>query len=138
VAKYEEGNSRICVKLWDLSTSKDRTLETCWGFTVIVDSRMEMGGYFYDFVMGLPRGRKGNDAIWVVVDRLTKSVLFFPMKMTDLVDKLTKLYVNEVIKLYGVPVLIISNRDPRFTSRLWPSLQRTLGTKLNVSTTFHP
>jgi hypothetical protein len=99
---------------------------------------MEMGGYFYDFVMGLPRGRKGNDAIWVVVDRLTKSVLFFPMKMTDLVDKLTKLYVNEVIKLYGMPVLIISNRDPRFTSRLWPSLQRTLGTKLNVSTTFHP
>jgi hypothetical protein len=79
---------------------------------------MEMGGYFYDFMTGLPRGRKGNDAIWMVVDRLTKSVLFFPMKITDSVVKLTKLYVNEVIKLYGVPVSIISDRDPRFTSRL--------------------
>jgi hypothetical protein len=52
-----------------------------------------------------------------------KCVLFLPMKMTDSVDKLAKLYVNEVIKLHGVPVSIISDRDPRFTSRLWPSLQ---------------
>jgi len=76
-----------------------------------------------DFMVGLPRGKKGNDAIWVVVDRLTKFVLFFPMKMIDLVDKLAKLYVNEVIRLHRVPMSIISNRDPRFTSRLWPSLQ---------------
>jgi len=76
VAKYEEENNRIYVELWDLSTNKDKTLETCRGFTVIVDSRMEMGGYFYDFVTRLPRGRKGNDAIWVVMDRLTKFVLF--------------------------------------------------------------
>jgi hypothetical protein len=98
---------------------------------------MEMGGYFYDFMTGLPRGRKGNDAIWMVVDRLTKSVLFFSMKITDSVVKLTKLYVNEVIKLYGVLVSIISDRDPRFTSRLWPSLNEHWG-QLNVSTTFHP
>ena len=52
-----------------------------------------------DFVMGLPRGKKGNDAIWVVVDRLTKSAFFFPMKMTNSVDKLAKLYVDEVITL---------------------------------------
>ncbi|XP_052303229.1 uncharacterized protein LOC127904316 [Populus trichocarpa] len=57
---------------------------------------------------------------------------------TDSVDKLAKLYVNEVIRLHGVPVSIISDRDPRFTSRLWPSLQRAMGTKLNLSTTFHP
>jgi hypothetical protein len=93
---------------------------------------------FMDFVTGLPRGKKGNDAIWVVVDRLTKSALFLLMKMTDSVDKLAKLYVNEVIRLHGVPVSIISDRDPRFTSRLWPSLQRAMGTKLNLSTTFHP
>jgi hypothetical protein len=91
-----------------------------------------------DFVMGLPRGKKGNDAIWVVVDRLTKSALFFPMKMTDSVDKLAKLYVNEVIRLHGVLVSIISDQDPRFTSRLWPSLQRAMGKKLNLSTAFHP
>jgi len=74
----------------------------------------------------------------VVVDRLTKSVLFLPMKMTDSVDKLAKLYVNEVIKFHGVPMSIISDRDLRFMSRLWPSLQQALGTKLNLSTTFHP
>jgi hypothetical protein len=60
------------------------------------------------------------------------------MKMTDSVDKLAKLYVNEVIRLHGVPVSSISDRDPRFTSRLWPSLQQTMGTKLNLRTTFHP
>ena len=83
-------------------------------------------------------GKKGNDAIWVVVGQLTKSALFFPIKMTDLVDKLAKLYVDEVIRLHGVPISIISDRDPRYTSRLWLSLQRAMGTRLNLSTTFHP
>jgi hypothetical protein len=58
--------------------------------------------------------------------------------MTNSVDKLAKLYVNEVIRLHGVPVSIMSDQDPRFTSRLWPSLQQALRTKLNLSTTFHP
>ena len=70
-----------------------------------------------DFVTGLPKGKKGNDAIWVVVDRLTKSALFLPIKMTDPVDNLAKLYVNEVIRLHGVPISMVSDRDPRFTSR---------------------
>ena len=91
-----------------------------------------------DFVTGLPKGKKGNDAIWVVVDRLTKSALFLPIKMTDPVDKLAKLYVNEVIRLHGVPISMVSDRDPRFTSRLWPCLQRALGTEVNLSTAFHP
>jgi hypothetical protein len=91
-----------------------------------------------DFVMGLPRGKKGNDAIWVVVDRLTKFALFLPMKTTDSMDKLVKLYVNEVIRLHGVPISIVSDRYPRFTSRIWPSLQLALETKLNLSTTFYP
>jgi len=91
-----------------------------------------------DFVSMLPRGKKGNDAIWVIVDRLTKSALFLPMKMTDPVDKLARLYVNEVVRLHGVPLSIVSDRDPRFTSRLWPSIQRALGSKLNISTAFHP
>jgi hypothetical protein len=66
------------------------------------------------------------------------SVLFLPMKMIDSVDKLAKLYVNEVIRLHRVLVSIMSDRDPRFTSRLWPSLQQALRIKLNLSTTFHP
>ena len=91
-----------------------------------------------DFVIGLPKGNEGNDAIWVVVDRLTKSVLFLPIKMTDPIDKLAKLYVNEVIRLHGVPISMVSDRDPRFTSRLWPCLQRALGTEVNLSTAYHP
>jgi len=103
-----------------------------------------------DFVSGLPRGKRGNDAIWVIMDRLTKSALFLPVKMTDLsalflpvkmtdlVDKLAKMYVKEVVRLHGVPISIVSDRDPRFTSRLWPSIQRALGTNLSISTAFHP
>ncbi|KAL9342287.1 hypothetical protein Peur_065612 [Populus x canadensis] len=60
------------------------------------------------------------------------------MKKIDSIDKLAQLYVNEVIRLHGVPVSIVSDRDPRFTSRLWPSIQRALGTRLNLSTAFHP
>jgi hypothetical protein len=60
------------------------------------------------------------------------------MKMTTSVDKLAKLYIDGVIRLHGVPISIISDRDPRFTLRLWPSLQRAMWIKLNLSTTFHP
>jgi len=60
------------------------------------------------------------------------------MKMTDSMEKLAKLYVNKVVRLHGVPVSIVSDQDPRFTSRLWPSVQQALGMKLNLSITFHP
>jgi len=63
-----------------------------------------------DFISRLPRSRKDNDVVWVFVDRLIKSVLFLPIKMTDLVDKLTKLYVDEVVRLHGVKVSIISDK----------------------------
>jgi hypothetical protein len=83
-----------------------------------------------DFVFGLPRGKKDNDAIWVIIDRLTKLALFLPIKMTYSVDKLVKLYVNEIVRLHRVPMSIVSNRDPWFTSQLWP--------RLSMSATFHP
>jgi len=59
------------------------------------------------------------------------------VKMTDPIDKMAKIYVNEVMRLHGVPVSIVSDRDPRFTSRLWPSIQRALGTNLNINTAFN-
>jgi hypothetical protein len=76
-----------------------------------------------DFVSAFPKKKKGNDAIWVIVDRLTKSVLFLPIKMTDSVDKLAKIYINEVVRLHKILVSIVSDWDPRFTSYLWPSIQ---------------
>ena len=91
-----------------------------------------------DFVVGLPRCRNGYDTILVIVDRLTKSAHFLPIKNSDSLDKLAQLYVREIIRLHGTPVSIVSDRDPRFTSLFWPSLHNALGTKLHFSTAFHP
>ncbi|KAL0434501.1 UNVERIFIED_CONTAM: Transposon Tf2-12 polyprotein [Sesamum latifolium] len=69
-----------------------------------------------DFVVGLPRTLRKHDAIWVIVDRLTKSAHFLPIRQGDSLDKLAELYVAEIVRLHGVPVSIVSDRDPRFTS----------------------
>ena len=76
-----------------------------------------------DFVVGLPKTQKGHDSIWVIVDRLTKSAHFLPVNVEDSLEKLAKLHVDEIVRLHGVPVSIVSDRDPRFTSKFWPSLQ---------------
>ena len=91
-----------------------------------------------NFVIGLPRTQRQHDAIWVIVDRLTKSTHFLPVNVKDSLEKLAQLYVDEIVRLHGVPISIVSDRDPRFISRFWPSLQATLGTCLHFSTTFHP
>ena len=91
-----------------------------------------------DFVTGLPRTQKQHDAIWVIVDRLTKSAHFLPINVEDSVEKLDKLYVDKIMRLHGVPVSIVSDQDPRFTSSFWLSLQAALGTRLLFSTSFHP
>ncbi len=70
-----------------------------------------------DFVMGLPKTQKNHDAVWVIVDRLTKSAHFLPVRMDYSLDRLAKLYIDEIVRLHGVPVSIVSDRDPRFTSR---------------------
>ena len=91
-----------------------------------------------DFVTGLPRARNGHDAIWVIVDRLTKSAHFIAIKQTDKLDKLAELYEKEIVRLHGVPISIISDRDPRFTSTFWKSLHKVLGTRLHFSSAYHP
>ncbi|GJS95240.1 putative reverse transcriptase domain-containing protein [Tanacetum coccineum] len=91
-----------------------------------------------DFVTKLPRTQSGNDTIWVIVDRLTKSAHFLPMKETDPMDKLARLYLKEVVTRHGIPVSIICDRDPRFTSNFWRSFQKAMGTRLDMSTAYHP
>jgi hypothetical protein len=95
-------------------------------------------GIAMDFITKLPRTPAGYDAIWVVVDRLTKSAHFLPIKETDKMEKLTRTYLKEIVRLHGVPISIISDRDSRFTSRFWQSLQKSLGTRLDMSTAYHP
>ncbi|GJU20252.1 putative reverse transcriptase domain-containing protein [Tanacetum coccineum] len=91
-----------------------------------------------DFVTKLPRSSQGYDTIWVIVDRLTKSAIFIPMKETDPLEKLARLYLKEVVTRHGIPVSIICDRDPRFASNFWRSLQKALGTSLDMSTAYHP
>ncbi|GKA70949.1 reverse transcriptase domain-containing protein [Tanacetum coccineum] len=78
-----------------------------------------------DFVTKLPKSSQGYDTIWVIVDRLTKSAIFTPM-------------LKEVVTRHGIPVSIICDRDPRFASNFWRSLQNALGTNLDMSTAYHP
>ena len=75
-----------------------------------------------DFVSGLPLSASKKDAIWVVVDRLTKSAHFIPVRTDFSLDKLAELYVSQIVRLHGVPISIVSDRDPRFTSRFWKKL----------------
>ena len=91
-----------------------------------------------DFVFKLPPTVQRHDDIWVVVDRLTKSAHFLPIREKFSPRKLAKLFMNHIVGLQGVPVSIISDRDPRFTSRFWKMLMKELGVKLNLSTAFHP
>ncbi|GJY15833.1 putative reverse transcriptase domain-containing protein [Tanacetum coccineum] len=91
-----------------------------------------------DFVTKLPKTSTGHDAIWVIVDRLTKSAHFIPIRATDSMETLTRLYIKEIVSRHGVPISIISDHDSHFTSRFWQSLQNALGTQLDMSTTYHP
>ncbi|KAJ9561422.1 hypothetical protein OSB04_006582 [Centaurea solstitialis] len=72
-----------------------------------------------------------------VVDRLSKSAHFLPMKETYSMERLAKLYIAKVLCLHGIPLSIVSNRDARFTSTFWLSFQRELGTRVNLSTVYH-
>nr|GFC93712.1 putative reverse transcriptase domain-containing protein [Tanacetum cinerariifolium] len=74
----------------------------------------------------------------VVVDRLTKSTIFTPIRETDPMDKLARIYLKEVVTRHGMPVSINSDRDPRFASNFWRPLQNALGTRLDMSTAYHP
>ena len=90
-----------------------------------------------DFVVGLPTTVGGYDSIWVVVDSLTKSVHFIPVQVKCMAEKLAELYISQIVRLYGVPISIISDRGSLFTSHFLKALQHGLGTQLDMSTTFH-
>nr|GFC10378.1 reverse transcriptase domain-containing protein [Tanacetum cinerariifolium] len=91
-----------------------------------------------DFVTKFPKTATGEDTIWVIVDHLTKSAHFLPMREDDSLEKLTRQYLKEVVSRHGVPVSIIFDRDGRFSSHFWQSLHKALGTQLDMSTTYHP
>ncbi|GJS11984.1 putative reverse transcriptase domain-containing protein [Tanacetum coccineum] len=103
-------------------------IATYWKWEIII----------MDFFTKLPKTSTGQDTIWVIVDRLIKSAHFLPMREDDSMEKLTRQYLKEVVSRHRVPVSIISNRNGRFTSYFWQLLQKALGTRLDMSTAYHP
>nr|GEX10436.1 reverse transcriptase domain-containing protein [Tanacetum cinerariifolium] len=91
-----------------------------------------------NFVTKLPKTTNGQDTIWIIVDRLTKFAYFLPMREDDSKEKLTRQYLKKVVSRHRVPISIISDRDGRFASHFWRSLHKVLGTRLDMSTTYHP
>ena len=91
-----------------------------------------------DFITGLPRSRNQYDSIWVIVDRLTKSTHFLPVRSNYSGDDYAKLFIVQIVRLHGAPVSIISDQGTHFSSQFWRSFQKGLGTQVNLSTAFHP
>ncbi|GJX36605.1 putative reverse transcriptase domain-containing protein [Tanacetum coccineum] len=90
-----------------------------------------------DFITKLPKSLQGFNTIWVIVDRLTKSAFFLPIRENDPLDKLARLYLNRIVARHKIPALIICDRDGRFTSNFWRSFQKALGTNISMSTAYH-
>ena len=91
-----------------------------------------------DFITGLPVTAKGNDAIMVVVDKFSKMLHLIPTIIAITAPEVADIFFNQIVKYHGVPTSIISDRDPRFTSLFWDRLWKRLGTKLAMSTAYHP
>jgi len=91
-----------------------------------------------DFITGLPRSRRQHDSIWVIVNKISKSAHFLPVKTTHSTEDYAKLYLQKVVRLHGVSVSIISDKGTQFTAQFWKSFQKGLGSKMNLSTAFHP
>ena len=91
-----------------------------------------------DFVTHLSRTQQRHDAVWVIVDQLTKSAHFLAVWMTFSLERFYRLYIRGIVRLHGVPVSIVSDRDPRFMAHFWKSFQKAKGTRLTMSTAFQP
>nr|GEW77820.1 reverse transcriptase domain-containing protein [Tanacetum cinerariifolium] len=137
-SNFSFGRSFLIIPPTSLALSQGRASKNIWFASPTKDSKMEIGKITMDFITKLPKTTNGYDTIWMIVGRLTKSAHFLQMKENDPIEKLMKLYMKEVVTRHGVPVSIIFDHDGRFMSLLWQSLHKALGTRLDMSTAYHP
>src|ERR1043165_4679205 len=91
-----------------------------------------------DFITGFPKSQKGHDAMFVVIDRFSKVAHFLPVKETITASQLAHLYIARIVTLHGIPLEISSDCGSLFTTRYWTSFMEAFGTRLNLSTAYHP
>jgi len=91
-----------------------------------------------DFVVRMPQTQRHHDAIWVIVNQLSKSTHFLAIKEIFNAEQLVELYIREIIRLHRIPLSIVSDRDTKFAFRFWQGFQTAMGTEVHLSTTFHP
>ncbi|MCO5567179.1 hypothetical protein L7F22_020867 [Adiantum nelumboides] len=91
-----------------------------------------------EYSFGLPKSIHGNTGIWTIVDRFSKQAHFIPVKKTIKAPHMAQLFISQIFKYHGMPTSIVSDRDPRMTSKFWKGLFQNLGTKLNFSSAYHP
>ena len=91
-----------------------------------------------NFIVGLPPTHKNYDSIWVIMDRLTKSAHFIPVRTNYRPHEYAELYISHVVRLHGMPRTIVSDRGPQFTAHFWEHLHKMLGTNLVRSSAYHP
>ena len=118
--------------------SQSYTHETCRVVATVVSSRMEVGSGQHGLHHGSADYAKGNDSIWVIIDRLTKSAHFIPVKTRYRPPEYADLYLAEIVKLHSIPKTIISDRGPQSTAHFWERMHKSLGTSLVRSTSYHP
>jgi transposase InsO family protein len=91
-----------------------------------------------DFIVGLPNTSWHHDSIWVIVDRLTKTSHFLPVHTTHKTEKYAEIYIDQIVRLHGIPRTIVSDRGAPFVARFWEQLQGSLGTTVIRSSAYHP
>ena len=91
-----------------------------------------------DFIMGIPKVLGNFDSIFVVVNKLTKVAHLIPTQTTASASDIAQRFVKEIVRLHGIPACIISDRDAKFTSKFWRAMFQSLGTLLNLSSSYHP